>query len=94
MLGISCQHALDRHADCFHRLHRRPARAAEEIETDDAIRVDVRVERYGSVAGVDGLSKDGGSFVRGEVYGLVGGVWGGLLGARGDFDEGHFWDVC
>lgn len=40
---IGCQHALETHADTFNRLHRGPARRAQEIETDDPVTVDVRM---------------------------------------------------
>lgn len=44
VLGIRSQHALDTHAHALDRLHGRPASAAEEVEADDAVAVDVRVD--------------------------------------------------
>lgn len=46
VLGVPGQHALDAHAHAFHALHRRPAVRAEEIQTDDAVGVDVGMDRH------------------------------------------------
>lgn len=51
VLGVSCQHALDRHTDALDTLHWRPARRAEQVEADYAVRVDVWVDRYGTCGG-------------------------------------------
>lgn len=48
VLCILCQHALDTHADTLDGLHGRPASGSEEVQTDDAITVDVWVDGYGS----------------------------------------------
>lgn len=49
VLRVAGQHALNTHADCFHVLHRAPALGAEQVETDDAVGVDVRMDRDRSV---------------------------------------------
>ena len=66
ILRVPCQHALDTHAHALNILHRAPARVAEEVEADDAIRVDVRVD--GNVA------DEGGGFGGGVAVCLWG--WG------------------
>jgi len=45
VLRISRQHALDAHADALDVLYRAPSLLAKEVEADDAVRVDVRVDR-------------------------------------------------
>lgn len=49
--GISCKHALQTHANAFHCLDRGPSARAQEIETYDAVAVDMRVhgDRTGCV---------------------------------------------
>lgn len=49
VLRVARQHALDAHADALDVLDGAPALAAEEVEADDAVGVDVWVDRYGSV---------------------------------------------
>lgn len=48
VLGVLCQHALDAHADALDGLYGGPASGSEKIETDDAITVDMRVDRDGT----------------------------------------------
>lgn len=45
VLGVPRQHALDAHADALDVLDGTPSLIAEKIQTDDAVRVDVRVDR-------------------------------------------------
>ena len=80
ILGIRRQHALDAHADTLDRLHGRPAGTAEQVETDDAVAVDVRVDGdreggcfWGGVCweGV-GCELDFGGFCFTTTNGLVG----------------------
>lgn len=51
--GISCQHALQTHADTLDCLDGGPAWATQEVQTDDAVAVDVWVhgDRTGCVGG-------------------------------------------
>lgn len=49
VLNVAGQHALQAHADALDVLDWTPALVAEEIEADDAIRVDVGVYRYRAV---------------------------------------------
>jgi hypothetical protein len=49
VLRVPRQHALQAHADALDILHRRPPLLAEQVETDDPVRVDVRMHRDGSV---------------------------------------------
>lgn len=49
VLRVPRQHALDTHAHALHILHRAPAGGAEEVEADDAVGVDVWVDRDGAV---------------------------------------------
>ena len=53
VLGVARQHALNRHADAFDALDGRPACRAEEVETDDAVGVDVGVngDRASAIVG-------------------------------------------
>lgn len=44
VLRVARQHALQAHAHALDVLHGRPAGRAEQIETDDAVAVDVRVD--------------------------------------------------
>jgi hypothetical protein len=48
VLGVSRQHALDAHADALDALHGGPAVGAEEVQTDDAVGVDMWVDGYGA----------------------------------------------
>lgn len=54
---VGGQHALNAHADALDRLDGRPASRAEEVETDDAVAVDVRVDGDGA-RGVGGFGLD------------------------------------
>lgn len=45
ILGVPREHALDAHADALDVLDGAPALGAEQVEADDAIGVDVRVDR-------------------------------------------------
>lgn len=56
ILRIRRQHALDAHTDAFDGLDGRPARRAEEVETDDPIAVDVWMDGDGT----GGIGKVGG----------------------------------
>ena len=49
VLRITRQHALDAHADALDVLYGAPSLLAKEVEADDAVRVDVRVNGDGSV---------------------------------------------
>ncbi len=49
ILRIARQHALQAHADALYILDWRPPLLAQQIEADDAIRVDVGMHRYGTV---------------------------------------------
>jgi hypothetical protein len=49
ILHVAGQHALQAHADALDVLDRAPALVTEEIETDDSVRIDVGVYRYGAV---------------------------------------------
>lgn len=49
ILGIARQHALETHADTLDVLYRAPSLLSQEIEADDAVRVDVRMYGYGSI---------------------------------------------
>jgi hypothetical protein len=51
IFGIARQHALQTHADTLHVLNRRPSLMAQKIQADDAVGVDVRVDRDRSVCG-------------------------------------------
>lgn len=53
ILGVSCQHALQGHAHALNVLHRAPSLLAQQVETDDAVRVNVGVYRYWSVGLLD-----------------------------------------
>lgn len=53
VLRVASQHALKAHADALDILYRTPSLLTKKIETDDAIRVYVRVYRYGSVGQLD-----------------------------------------
>lgn len=53
VLGVSRQHALQAHTHALDVLDGAPALLAEEVEADDAVGVDVRVHRDGSVGGLD-----------------------------------------
>lgn len=44
VLGVARQHALDAHADALNIVDGAPALGAQQIETDDAVGVDVRVD--------------------------------------------------
>lgn len=44
VLGVACQHALDAHADALDVVDGAPALGAEQIEADDAVGVNVRVD--------------------------------------------------
>jgi len=50
-LGIARQHALDAHADALHILDGTPALVAQKIQADEAVRVDMRVQRNRPVGG-------------------------------------------
>jgi hypothetical protein len=82
VLRVARQHALQAHAYALDVLHGRPAGRAEEVETDDAVAVDV---------GVDGDFADegGGVWGRGGGGGEVGGGRGG--GDVQEDDFGGFW---
>lgn len=43
LLRVARKHTLQAHAYTLHVVYRRPARAVEQIEADDAVRVNVRV---------------------------------------------------
>ena len=43
---IACKHALQTDAHAFNALYWRPALSVEEIETDNAVRVDMRMPGY------------------------------------------------
>jgi hypothetical protein len=45
ILCVACEHALDGHTDTLHALDRRPP-CAEQVETNYAVRIDVRVNGY------------------------------------------------
>jgi len=49
ILRVPRQHALQTHAYALYVLDGRPALLAEEVETDYAVRVDVRVDGYWAV---------------------------------------------
>ena len=49
VLGVARQHALQGHAHALNILHRAPPLLTQEVETDDAVRVDVGMYRYWSV---------------------------------------------
>lgn len=53
VLGVPRQHALQAHADALDVLHRTPSLLAEKVEADDAVRVDVRVDRDWAVGKLD-----------------------------------------
>lgn len=53
VLDVPRQHALYAHADTLHVLHRAPALTAEKVKADDAIGVDVRVDRDWAFWGED-----------------------------------------
>lgn len=53
ILGVTRQHALQRHTHALNVLHRAPSLLAKEVETDDTVRVYVRVYRYWSVGLLD-----------------------------------------
>lgn len=53
VLGVARQHALQAHAHALDVLDGAPPLLAEEVEADDAVGVDVRVHRDGSVGGLD-----------------------------------------
>ena len=44
ILCVTRQHALDAHAHTFHILYRTPPLSTQQIQADDAIRVDMRVD--------------------------------------------------
>lgn len=71
VLRVPRQHALDTHADALDVLHRAPPRRAEQVEADDAVGVDVRVDR------------DGADERRWQRWWLLLELWGGGLGRRG-----------
>lgn len=48
VFGITGQHALETHAYRLHILDGRPALRTEQVETDDAVGVDVRVDGDGT----------------------------------------------
>lgn len=49
VLGVAGQHTLQAHANSLDALDWAPALLAEEVEADDAVRVDMGVDRYGTV---------------------------------------------
>ena len=51
VLRVASQHTLNTHADALDALHGAPARGAEEIQTDDAVGVDVWVDGDGAGGG-------------------------------------------
>lgn len=53
VFGVARQHALQGHAHALNVLHRAPSLLAQEVETDDAVRVDVGVYRYWPVGLLD-----------------------------------------
>ena len=55
VLGVPSQHALQAHAYALHILHRRPALHAKQIQTNDAVRVNVWMHGYWAV----GAGKEG-----------------------------------
>lgn len=52
VLAVPSQHALYAHADALHVLYRAPALGTQEVEADDAIRVDVGVHWDRTICGV------------------------------------------
>ena len=46
VLGIARQHGLQADTHTFHIVNRRPSCAVQQVETYDAVGVDVRVHRY------------------------------------------------
>ena len=49
---VAGEHALDADAHALHVMHGRPALRPEQVEADDAVAVDVRVQRDGPRDGV------------------------------------------
>lgn len=49
ILGVARQHALQGHAHALDILHWTPSLLAQEVETDDAVRVDVGMYGYWSL---------------------------------------------
>lgn len=61
---ITGQHALEAHTDRLHILDGRPALRAEQVETDDAVGVDVRVNGNGAKGLREGYECDFGCFFK------------------------------
>lgn len=53
ILGVARQHALQGHAHALNILHWAPSLLTQQVQTDDAVRVDVGVYRYWSVGLLD-----------------------------------------
>jgi hypothetical protein len=47
IFGVACKHTLQAYAYTLHIVYRTPCLSVEQIETYYAVRVDVRVHRYG-----------------------------------------------
>lgn len=95
VLCVAREHALDTHAHAFDILHRAPACGAEQIEADDAVGVDVRVDwdvadggggRVGGCAAIGLWDRRGG---RGGVGGCERGAGRGQNAEEDNF--GWFW---
>ena len=70
ILGISRQHTLQTHGHALDVLDGTPAGGAEEIEADDAVGVDVRVDGDFAGRGCGGYKGDFGGFWNGLLMGL------------------------
>ena len=57
ILCVTRQHTLNTHANTLNALNRRPARRTEQVQADDAIGVDVRVDWYRSDCGCRGRNE-------------------------------------
>jgi hypothetical protein len=53
LLGITREHALQAYTHAFDIVDRGPTGAVEQVEADDAVRVDVRVPGYGVCFGAE-----------------------------------------
>jgi hypothetical protein len=53
VLCIASEHALDTHADALYILNRTPTLSTEEIQADEAIRIDMRMHGNRSIGKLD-----------------------------------------
>lgn len=47
LLGVAREHTLETDAHALYVMHWTPPLSVEEVEADDAVRIDVRMPRYG-----------------------------------------------